>query len=85
MLPISHVTEVNACILNHLQGRPVGNSGHGDYDYGYWPRLAISARNGRASRYVDDRSPLMVTFEDLAQCVPLLHKLVSVSTQKALR
>ena len=35
MLPISHVTEVNACILNHLQGRPVGNSGHGDYDYGY--------------------------------------------------
>ena len=35
MLPITHATEVNACILNHLRRRPAGNSGYGDDDYEY--------------------------------------------------
>jgi pimeloyl-ACP methyl ester carboxylesterase len=33
MLPITHATEVNARILNHLRRRPAGNSDYGDDDY----------------------------------------------------
>jgi pimeloyl-ACP methyl ester carboxylesterase len=36
MLPITHAAEVNACILNHLEGKPAHNrsSQRGDYDHG---------------------------------------------------
>jgi pimeloyl-ACP methyl ester carboxylesterase len=34
MLPITHATEVNAWILDHLRGRLAGNSEQGDYGYG---------------------------------------------------
>jgi hypothetical protein len=31
MLPITHATEVNACILHHLHARPAGKFTHGRY------------------------------------------------------